>query len=294
LAKEAEGSLDCIGLLEWGVRSCPSRVQLVEPAAVSSGGCLNTGRQIVKMVSKRYLLASIATVCFLGAGLQANAATVTYNFTGELDLDATVIGTFFSAQDAGDTFTGTFSYDDATPDFLNGAIPGFAAYQPTGMIETTFSGGTFANTPTPYYQDITAADFNSGNPLSWALYSFNCEAAYCGLGDTGGTFEGSPLTFLFNSIQLIGDGSTAGIAIDPLDLSSYLTSLFFLDAGAEFDPTTGILGSRFNAQGHLTSLNSVSPPAVPLPAALPLLAAGLSAMGFMGWRRKRKANSRTA
>ena len=29
--------------------------------------------------------------------------------------------------------------------------------------------------------------------------------------------------------------------------------------------------------------------AVPLPAAFPLFAAGLSAMGFMGWRRKRKA-----
>ena len=28
---------------------------------------------------------------------------------------------------------------------------------------------------------------------------------------------------------------------------------------------------------------------VPLPAAFPLLAAGLGAMGFMGWRKKRKA-----
>ena len=28
---------------------------------------------------------------------------------------------------------------------------------------------------------------------------------------------------------------------------------------------------------------------VPVPAALPLFAAGLSAMGFMGWRRKRRA-----
>ena len=34
-------------------------------------------------------------------------------------------------------------------------------------------------------------------------------------------------------------------------------------------------------------VNSVSD--VPLPAALPLLAAGLGAMGFMGWRRKRNA-----
>lgn len=30
-------------------------------------------------------------------------------------------------------------------------------------------------------------------------------------------------------------------------------------------------------------------PEVPIPAALPLFAAGLSAMGFMGWRRKRNA-----
>ena len=32
----------------------------------------------------------------------------------------------------------------------------------------------------------------------------------------------------------------------------------------------------------------LDPSPVPIPAALPLFAAGLSAMGFMGWRRKRK------
>lgn len=43
---------------------------------------------------------------------------------------------------------------------------------------------------------------------------------------------------------------------------------------------------------HLTvSLASALPPPseVPLPAALPLLAASLSAMGFIGWRKKRKS-----
>jgi hypothetical protein len=41
--------------------------------------------------------------------------------------------------------------------------------------------------------------------------------------------------------------------------------------------------SRFLSQGAITT----SP--VPLPAALPLFAAGLGAMGFMGWRKRSKA-----
>ena len=32
----------------------------------------------------------------------------------------------------------------------------------------------------------------------------------------------------------------------------------------------------------------------PLPAALPLFAAGLGALGLLGWRRKRKAQAATA
>ena len=41
---------------------------------------------------------------------------------------------------------------------------------------------------------------------------------------------------------------------------------------------------RILTQGSITA-----PSAVPIPAALPLLAAGLGAMGFMGWRKRRKA-----
>jgi hypothetical protein len=40
---------------------------------------------------------------------------------------------------------------------------------------------------------------------------------------------------------------------------------------------------------RLLSKGAITTSPVPIPAALPLLAAGLSAMGFMGWRRKRKA-----
>jgi hypothetical protein len=41
--------------------------------------------------------------------------------------------------------------------------------------------------------------------------------------------------------------------------------------------------------GHLTAETSISP--TPLPAALPLFATGLGAMGLFGWRRKRKAQA---
>jgi hypothetical protein len=38
--------------------------------------------------------------------------------------------------------------------------------------------------------------------------------------------------------------------------------------------------------GHLTA--ETAPPSTPLPAALPLFASGLGALGLLGWRRKRK------
>ena len=39
------------------------------------------------------------------------------------------------------------------------------------------------------------------------------------------------------------------------------------------------------------TLDVVSPTAAPLPAALPLFAGGLSALGLFGWRRKRKSSA---
>jgi hypothetical protein len=38
-----------------------------------------------------------------------------------------------------------------------------------------------------------------------------------------------------------------------------------------------------------TTFTPITTPATPLPAALPLFATGLGALGLLGWRRKRKA-----
>jgi hypothetical protein len=57
-----------------------------------------------------------------------------------------------------------------------------------------------------------------------------------------------------------------------------------LDSGSEF------IANRF---GPTTNFEVISTTAtfsqVPLPAALPLFATGLGALGLLGWRRKRKA-----
>jgi len=52
------------------------------------------------------------------------------------------------------------------------------------------------------------------------------------------------------------------------------------------DPRTNLTAfSRFT----YAKFTQISVSAVPLPAALPLMGAGFAALGFMGWRRKRKA-----
>ncbi|MGZ5835324.1 MAG: PEP-CTERM sorting domain-containing protein [Xanthobacteraceae bacterium] len=48
-------------------------------------------------------------------------------------------------------------------------------------------------------------------------------------------------------------------------------------------------GAFFNADsGHNYISAAIEPSATPVPAALPLFATGLGALGFLGWRRKKK------
>jgi hypothetical protein len=59
------------------------------------------------------------------------------------------------------------------------------------------------------------------------------------------------------------------------------------DSTSSLGPTTLISASNSGAPG--TWSVSDPPSATPLPAALPLFAGGLGALGLLGWRRKRKA-----
>jgi hypothetical protein len=56
----------------------------------------------------------------------------------------------------------------------------------------------------------------------------------------------------------------------------------------------GSSGYPDNTGSLLISVEANSLTTTPLPAALPLFATGLGAMGFFGWRRKRKATALAA
>ncbi|MCP4044563.1 MAG: hypothetical protein GY732_01070 [Gammaproteobacteria bacterium] len=84
--------------------------------------------------------------------------------------------------------------------------------------------------------------------------------------------------------QVIGLGASQGVGAALVTISGF---------------NNGFLKASFFSQGSnafefssITSVpNSIDPPAVPIPAALPLFGTGIALMGFIGWRRKHKTVS---
>lgn len=95
-----------------------------------------------------------------------------------------------------------------------------------------------------------------------------------------GVAEGDNVT-VFAYLNGVLQGFVGVTSQTVIDMSSFgvIDSLFFDDS------STVNLGIGFGD----FSFEAAPVNEVPLPAALPLLAAGLGAMGFMGWRKKRKA-----
>jgi hypothetical protein len=80
-------------------------------------------------------------------------------------------------------------------------------------------------------------------------------------------------------MQIFADASPA----NPLQFAAYGNTIHlffdFAEAGVYYD----------SVSGHDYGSAAIAPPPVPLPAAFPLFAAGLGALGVAGWRKRRNA-----
>ena len=152
--------------------------------------------------------------------------------------------------------------------------------------------------------------FVSGpNPLAPPPNSANGTAAPGALnGNWTLTQALAVLTLSTNHSCIVGGGAPCDLIVGPLPANDGNGSLIshnpFIDQNGKFviSGITDLLVSAIVVQfgtgptnrpqvfvnPNCTGAGCGNPPAVPLPAALPLFAGGLGVLGLLGWRRKKK------
>jgi hypothetical protein len=153
------------------------------------------------------------------------------------------------------TVTGTYTTSDSVSGMIDLAAP-LGDNAPLGLVTPvsfSFSDGvqTITNTTPLYTSSILLSTNGSGVPTRWV-------------------------------IDLSFTSTFTGIIADSLCCSTYGSPvLSFTDIGYIASDDYGLTQSTAGTWNVTTS-------GTPLPAALPLFAGGLGAMGLLGWRRKRK------
>ena len=157
----------------------------------------------------------------------------------------------------------------------------------SGEIDTTgLDGSTSSGTAFPFIGPNTSYIYmgtgeyegigvSITGPSNFGSGSFN-EASSSG-GDPAGIHPSAAQTVYFPNGYISGSALSDGATWDDATLAS-----LGLTAGT-YVWTYGSLADQ------TFTLDIVAPTATPLPAALPVFATGLGAVGLFGWRRKRKA-----
>jgi hypothetical protein len=177
------------------------------------------------------------------------------------------------------TFSATSFSGGSPPSYTGGTAP---TNPVTGAFTITFD-------PTQTYLDSTTGiTLNSLNILLDSALSFDYSPSAYTIGVT-----------TFDAGELVVGGLNSGACCVELTPSTfndfYLQILNFTSAPAfnQLGYTIAANGDYFysavGTSGGSVSVTAVS--ATPLPAALPLFATGLGAMGLFGWRRKRKSSA---
>jgi len=175
----------------------------------------------------------------------------------------------------------------------------------TGLMLLAFSGQAQSATLTG---DLVAVNYNDSNftnsnrigtvsggtdvTIGGASYDFNAGAGnkfifrvndkFCGVANCRGAIKLSLLDLNFSGGERLVGFTLLSTALKGLSFTFTSTSLIFVATEGKIKEGIVISGIFLTARSPVPNIPAV----IPIPAALPLLAAGLSAMGFMGWRRK--------
>jgi len=130
-----------------------------------------------------------------------------------------------------------------------------------------------------------------GSPAGWAYSSFNNPWSNAAYGGSSVVYNNPWLVSGMNPGAMISSGQTlSGFKVLDTDQVAPASALWtaFAYFGTYNGP--GCFNCGVNPGFEGVALDPPATPiATPLPAALPLFAGGLGALGLLGWRRKRKA-----
>lgn len=202
-----------------------------------------------------------------GAG---GVAALTFDFTGTWQ-GGPLVG----------NFSGSFSYEPTTP--VIGMDPSGTSYGPASfMLDTFDDGSTIVNilTEAVVAVDNDDTDFFPGADVISIGRFFGGGVHPVDVLDAALGAEALGVTL--DLVDFSGTAINSNALPLSYDLADYASALVAVRFGEEpiFFTQLGVLSSLTQRQ---------EPNPVPLPAALPLFAAGLGLLGAMGWRRRRSA-----
>lgn len=177
--------------------------------------------------------------------------------------------------DSNFTLSGDFSFS-VTQDFtIPPPVNNLAGNQEIAAVEVSF-GGNPNGVMLAAFRDDENGFFHVVN-LDNTFVNGNVYGA-SGLGVGSNTFQFSRVGDVLTIMLSFGNKSFS--ITDPNDLGPASIAFYFEN------------GNNNRSEGEVTWSNfSVQTAATPLPAALPLFATGLGALGLLGWRGKRKAKA---
>ena len=255
---------------------------------------------------RNVLLAGAAFVTFGGLSTPASAITMQATYTGTLNSTTDDTGLFNNGTGAGvlDGLGFIMTYIYETSGYVSGLSD--IGFGPIGNFNKVYGGTTSSPVqPMPILSATLTINGHSetiiGDNFGEAL-NFQYDAPIASP-DFSAAYHQTIHKF-DDGIIKVAKSATAGGQINSLAIPLGLETPFETDVSSSLGRTFAlyqwhyvglalvndyaVVGNFAATHLKVSLASAVPPPEVPLPAALPLFAAGLSAMGFMGWRKKRK------